>query len=122
MADLFDNPAGLDGFEFIEFSAPEKGILEPVFETMGFTKIARHRGKDVALWRQGGINLITNYAPKSAAWYFAREHGPAACGMPEALVATSARGRKDGRGFYAYDAFGARLSAIPPAGTLPPCV
>ena len=33
MADLFDNPAGLDGFEFIEFSAPEKGILEPVFQT-----------------------------------------------------------------------------------------
>ncbi|HRK69780.1 MAG TPA: 4-hydroxyphenylpyruvate dioxygenase, partial [Hyphomonas sp.] len=81
MADLFDNPAGLDGFEFIEFSAPEKGMLEPVFETMGFSKIARHRSKDVELWRQGGINLITNYEPKSAAWYFAREHGPAACGM-----------------------------------------
>jgi 4-hydroxyphenylpyruvate dioxygenase len=81
MADLFDNPAGLDGFEFIEFSAPEKGMLEPVFETMGFTKVARHRSKDVELWRQGGINLITNYEPKSAAWYFSREHGPSACGM-----------------------------------------
>ena len=53
MADLFDNPAGLDGFEFIEFSAPKKGVLEPVFETMGFTKVARHRSKDVDLWRQG---------------------------------------------------------------------
>ncbi len=81
MADLFENPAGLDGFEFIEFSAPEKGVLEPVFETMGFTRIARHRTKDVELWRQGGINLIANYEPRSAAWYFAREHGPAACGM-----------------------------------------
>ena len=81
MADLFDNPAGLDGFEFIEFSAPEKGVLEPVFETMGFTRIARHRSKDVELWRQGGINLITNYEARSAAWYFAREHGPSACGM-----------------------------------------
>lgn len=81
MADLFDNPAVLDGFEFIEFSAPEKGNLEPVFETMGFEKIARHRSKDVELWRQGGINLITNYEPKSAAWYFSREHGPSACGM-----------------------------------------
>ena len=81
MADLFENPAGLDGFEFVEFSAPGKGVLEPVFETMGFTKIARHRSKDVALWRQGGINLITNYEPKSAAWYFSREHGPSACGM-----------------------------------------
>ncbi|MEL7546619.1 MAG: 4-hydroxyphenylpyruvate dioxygenase [Pseudomonadota bacterium] len=81
MADLFDNPAGLDGFEFIEFSAPEAGVLEPVFETMGFEKVARHRAKRVELWRQGGINLITNYEPKSAAWYFAREHGPSACGM-----------------------------------------
>lgn len=81
MADLFDNPAGLDGFEFIEFSAPGKGVLEPVFETMGFTKIARHRSKDVELWRQGGINLITNYEPHSAAWYFSREHGASACGM-----------------------------------------
>jgi len=81
MTDLFENPAGLDGFEFIEFSAPEKGVLEPVFETMGFTKIARHRSKDVELWRQGGINLITNYEPKSPAWYFSREHGPSACGM-----------------------------------------
>ena len=81
MADLFENPAGLDGFEFIEFSAPEKGVLEPVFETMGFTKVARHRSKDVELWRQGGINFITNYQPRSAAWFFAREHGPSACGM-----------------------------------------
>ncbi|MEL6285965.1 MAG: 4-hydroxyphenylpyruvate dioxygenase [Pseudomonadota bacterium] len=81
MGDLFNNPAGLDGFEFIEFSAPEKGIIEAAFETMGFTNVARHRSKDVHLWRQGGINLITNYEPKSAAWYFAREHGPSACGM-----------------------------------------
>ncbi len=81
MSDLFDNPAGLDGFEFIEFSAPDKGLLEPVFETMGFTRTARHRSKDVELWRQGGVNLITNYEKFSPAAYFAREHGPSACGM-----------------------------------------
>ncbi|MXO85357.1 4-hydroxyphenylpyruvate dioxygenase [Altererythrobacter aurantiacus] len=81
MADLFENPAGLDGFEFVEFCAPEKGQLEPVFEAMGFTHVASHRSKDVQLWRQGGINLIANYEPRSAAWYFAREHGPSACGM-----------------------------------------
>jgi 4-hydroxyphenylpyruvate dioxygenase len=81
MADLFDNPIGLDGFEFVEFCAPEKGVLEPVFASMGFTHVANHRSKDVQLWRQGGINLIANYEPKSAAWYFAREHGPSACGM-----------------------------------------
>ena len=81
MADLFDNPLGLDGFEFVEFCAPEKGLLEPVFERMGFTQIARHRSKDVHLWRQGGINLIANYEPRSPAAYFAAEHGPSACGM-----------------------------------------
>jgi 4-hydroxyphenylpyruvate dioxygenase len=81
VADLFENPVGLDGFEFVEFCAPERGVLEPVFEVMGFTRIAQHRSKDVHLWRQGGINLIINYEPKSAAWYFAREHGPSACGM-----------------------------------------
>ena len=81
MADLFENPLGLDGFEFIEFSAPEKGLLEPVFERMGFSRIAWHRSKDVDLWRQGEINLIANYEPKSPAAYFAAEHGPSACGM-----------------------------------------
>ena len=81
MTDLFANPIGLDGFEFIEFSAPEKGVLEPVFAAMGFTRVARHRSKDVELWRQGEINLITNYEPRSPAWFFSREHGPSACGM-----------------------------------------
>jgi len=81
MADLFDNPLGLDGFEFVEFCAPDKGVLEPVFAAMGFGLVARHRSKDVQLWRQGGINLIANYEPHSPAWYFAAEHGPSACGM-----------------------------------------
>ncbi len=81
MADLFENPMGLDGFEFVEFTAPEKGILEPVFEMMGFSRVAEHRTKDVSLWRQGDINFITNYEPKSHAWYYGREHGPSACGM-----------------------------------------
>lgn len=81
MADLFDNPMGLCGFEFVEFTAPEKGILEAVFETLGFTKVARHRSKDVELWRQGDINFITNYERNSPAFYFQEEHGASACGM-----------------------------------------
>lgn len=81
MADLYENPMGLDGFEFIEFSAPERGLLEGVFAQMGFTKIAEHKSKDIDLWRQGDINLITNYEKKSPAGNFTREHGPSACGM-----------------------------------------
>ena len=69
MTDLFENPMGLNGFEFIEFSAPEPGLLEPLFTAMGFTKIANHRSKQVSLWRQGSINLITNYEDNSCLLY-----------------------------------------------------
>ncbi|RJF92026.1 4-hydroxyphenylpyruvate dioxygenase [Noviherbaspirillum saxi] len=81
MADLFENPMGLMGFEFVEFASPTPGVLEPMFETMGFTKVARHRSKNVVLYRQGGINFIINSEPHSIASYFAAEHGPSACGM-----------------------------------------
>ncbi|MDZ5458754.1 4-hydroxyphenylpyruvate dioxygenase [Azohydromonas lata] len=81
MADLFDNPMGLMGFEFIEFASPTPGLLEPLFEKLGFTLVAKHRSKDVLLYRQGGINFIVNNEPNSVASYFAAEHGPSACGM-----------------------------------------
>jgi 4-hydroxyphenylpyruvate dioxygenase len=81
MPDLFENPMGLDGFEFVEFAAPDPSVLEQAFQLLGFTKVARHRSKDVTLWRQGDINFIINNEPRSTAWYFAREHGPCACGM-----------------------------------------
>ncbi len=81
MSDLFDNPMGLDGFEFIEFSAKKHGVIEPIFTAMGFSLIAKHRSKDVDLWRQGGINLIINYQAGAPAAYYADEHGPSACGM-----------------------------------------
>ncbi len=81
MSDLFANPMGLMGFEFVEFSSPTPGVLEPVFEMMGFTKVAKHRSKDVVLYRQGDINFIVNNEPRSVATYFAAEHGPSACGM-----------------------------------------
>ena len=81
MTDLFENPMGLMGFEFVEFASPTPGILEPLFERMGFAQVARHRSKDVVLFRQGDINFIVNREPKSVAAYFAAEHGPCACGM-----------------------------------------
>ena len=81
MADLFENPMGLMGFEFIEFASPTPNTLEPIFQIMGFSKVATHRSKDVHLYRQGGINLILNNEPDSVASYFAAEHGPSVCGM-----------------------------------------
>lgn len=81
MVDLFENPMGLDGFEFVEYSAPGRDQMEPVFEMLGFAHVANHRSKDVALWRQGEINFIVNYEPGSPAAFYAAEHGPSACGM-----------------------------------------
>ena len=81
MPDLFENPMGLAGFEFVEFASPEDGVLERVFEMMGFSQVATHRSKDVLLYRQGAINFIINREPNSLAAYFAEEHGPSACGL-----------------------------------------
>ena len=81
MSDLYENPMGLMGFEFVEFASPTPNVLEPLFETMGFALVARHRSKNVLLYRQGDINFIVNNEPKSLAAYFAAEHGPSACGL-----------------------------------------
>ena len=81
MADLFDNPMGLCGFEFVEFASPTPNVLEPLFEKLGFRLVAKHRSKDVVLYRQGDINFIINREPRSLAGYFAAEHGPGPCAM-----------------------------------------
>ena len=81
MSDQFENPMGLMGFEFVEFASPAPNVLEPVFETLGFRRVAEHRSKDVSLYRQGDINFIVNREPRSVASYFAAEHGPSACGL-----------------------------------------
>ena len=77
----WDNPMGTDGFEFIEYAAPDPQAMGAVFERMGFRAIARHRHKDVLLYRQGGINFILNAEPDSFAQRFARQHGPSVCAI-----------------------------------------
>jgi 4-hydroxyphenylpyruvate dioxygenase len=74
-----ENPMGTDGFEFVEYTAPDPELLGALFEQMGFTAVARHRSKDVLLYRQGRINFIVNREPDSFAQSFARVHGPSAC-------------------------------------------
>lgn len=78
---LWENPLGTDGFEFIEYAAPDPAALGALFEQMGFTAIARHRSKDVRLYRQGQINFLVNAEPGSFAQAFARVHGPSICAM-----------------------------------------
>ncbi|MDP3844196.1 MAG: 4-hydroxyphenylpyruvate dioxygenase [Oxalobacteraceae bacterium] len=77
----WDNPMGTDGFEFIEYAAPDPKALGALFEQMGFAAIARHRHKDVTLYRQGGINFIINAEQHSFAQRFARQHGPSICAI-----------------------------------------
>ena len=77
----WDNPMGTAGFEFIEYAAPDPAALRKVFELLGFKAIAKHRHKDVTLYRQGGVNFLINAEPDSFAQRFARLHGPSICAI-----------------------------------------
>ena len=77
----WDNPMGTDGFEFIEFAAPDPAALGQLFETMGFSAVAKHRHKNVTLYRQGGVNFIINAETDAFAQRFARLHGPSICAI-----------------------------------------
>lgn len=80
-ATAWANPMGTDGFEFIEYAAPDPQAMGALFERMGFKPIAKHRHKAVTLYRQGGINFIINAEPDSFAQRFARLHGPSVCAI-----------------------------------------
>jgi 4-hydroxyphenylpyruvate dioxygenase len=75
------NPMGTDGFEFIEYTAPNPADLAALFAQLGFVAVARHRSKDVTLFRQGDVNYILNAEPESFARSFARIHGPSICAI-----------------------------------------
>jgi 4-hydroxyphenylpyruvate dioxygenase len=79
--DLWDNPMGTDGFEFIEYTGPDPAALAALFERMGLVAAARHRSKNVTLYRQGDVNFILNAEPESFAQAFARLHGPSVCAI-----------------------------------------
>lgn len=77
----WDNPMGTAGFEFVEYAAPDPAALGHIFQTLGFKAIARHRKKNVTLYRQGDINFLINAEPDSFAQRFARLHGPSICAI-----------------------------------------
>lgn len=77
----WENPMGTAGFEFIEYAAPDPVAMGKLFEKMGFSAIAKHRHKNVTLYRQGGINFIINAGADSFAQRFARLHGPSICAI-----------------------------------------
>jgi 4-hydroxyphenylpyruvate dioxygenase len=79
--DLWDNPMGTDGFEFVEYTGPDPRALAALFERLGFVAAARHRSKNVTLYKQGDVNFILNAEPESFAQAFARLHGPSVCAI-----------------------------------------
>ena len=84
MSDKTANPLHTDGFEFVEFTAPNRAGIEQLhklFELLGFSAVARHRSKDVTLFRQGDINFLVNATPYTHFAQFAAAHGPSACAM-----------------------------------------
>lgn len=77
----FENPLGINGFEFVEFAAPDAKLLHELFPKLGFTAVAKHKNRPITLYRQGACNFLVNEAPDSFASDFAAEHGPSACGF-----------------------------------------
>jgi 4-hydroxyphenylpyruvate dioxygenase len=76
-----ENPMGTDGFEFVEYAAPDPELLRSLFAKLGFPAVARHRSQDITLHRQGDINFLINAHDESHAADFASEHGPSAVAM-----------------------------------------
>lgn len=76
-----DNPAGTDGFEFVEFAHPDPNALRETFARMGYTHVANHKTKAVELWQQGDISYLLNAEPNTHASAFIEEHGPCAPSM-----------------------------------------
>ena len=75
------NPAGTDGFEFVEFAHPDPQVLRDLFSAMGYTHVANHRSKAVELWQQGDISYMINAEPGTHAAGFIEAHGPCASSM-----------------------------------------
>src|SRR5215203_4675399 len=76
-----ENPMGTDGFEFVEYTAPDIELLRNLFTKMGFPEVDRHKSKNVTLHKQGDCNFVINAERGSYAEDYAREHGPSACAM-----------------------------------------
>ena len=80
------NPIGTDGFEFVEFAHPRPDELATLFTRMGYAPVARHKTRNITVYRQGDINYILNAEPDSFATRFVSSHGPCAAAMAWRVV------------------------------------
>jgi 4-hydroxyphenylpyruvate dioxygenase len=81
MADLFENPLGTDGFEFVEYTSSKPEELDALFRRLGFTPVAKHKSKDIVRYKQGDINFLVNRESAGQAAEFRKTHGPSANAM-----------------------------------------
>ena len=95
----FDNPMGIDGFEFVEFAAPQGQAhhLHDYFRKLGFVQVARHKTRAISTYRQGDCTFLINEDPDSFAARFAAEHGPSACGFAIRVKKLAEWARANGR-------------------------
>ncbi len=112
----WNNPMGTDGFEFVEYAAPDPAALGALFERLGFSAIARHRHKQVTLYRQGDINFIVNAEADSFGQRFARLHGPSICAIALRVAdAAAAYRRAVDLGAWGYDSHSGPMELNIPA-------
>ncbi len=76
-----ENPIGLDGFEFVEFTSPDTAAMKALIEQLGFTAFHKHPTKDIVRYKQGRTNLLVNNETSGQAADFRAAHGPSASGM-----------------------------------------
>ncbi len=108
-----DNPLGLDGFAFCEFTSPDPAALGRQFEQLGFVPAARQAARGLTLYRQGRIAFLLNEGRTGQAAAFAAAHGPSANGMGfRVAAAKAALDQAIARGANAADA---SASALPEA-------
>ena len=88
-----DNPLGLNGFEFVEFTSPDPEAMAAQFEALGFTATHRHPTKNITRYKQGRINLMLNRDDAGRVAAFRGVHGPSASAMATSSVQLSKRPR-----------------------------
>jgi 4-hydroxyphenylpyruvate dioxygenase len=81
MADIFENPLGTCGFDFVEYAAADPTALNALFVGLGFSVVAKHKSKDITMYKQGDIRFFINGEQSGFAAGFTDDHGPCACSM-----------------------------------------
>lgn len=81
MADIFENPIGTDGFEFVEFATKDAEVMQKLFYALGFEAQAKHKTRPITLYREGDVVFLLNEETSGFAGEFTSAHGPCACSM-----------------------------------------